>query len=69
MSKMNNYQFTIYYIYYKKKLEKTKSTYNFCSFYKSDLLKIMEMQTNDILILINIIFTNNKKKLIIKNYE
>lgn len=69
MSKMNNYLFTIYHIYHKKKLEKTKSTYNFCPFYKFDLLKIMEMQTNDMLILINIIFTNNKKKLMIKDYE
>lgn len=39
MSKIGNHYFTIYYIYYKKKLEMIEFTYDFY-LYKFDLLEI-----------------------------
>lgn len=41
----------------------TKFIYNFYLFYKSDLLQIVKMQINNMLILTNDVFANNKKKL------
>lgn len=61
ISDADNYWFTTYHIYHKKKLEVTESIYNSCLFYKSGLFDFMEMQTNEILILTNNDFASNKK--------
>lgn len=60
-------------MYYKEKYRITKSIYNLYVFYKSDLLKIIKIEINNTLILINNNFVNNKKiiikvvKIMIKN--
>ena len=61
MVKIDNHYFTIYQLHYKEKFEIIKFIYNFC-LYKSDLLKIMRIQTSNILIVANNIFISNKKK-------
>lgn len=63
MPKVSNYKFTIYYIYKKEKLKMIKSTYNFYP-YTSNLLEILRMKTNNILILANDNFANNKEEII-----
>lgn len=50
MLKANNHWFATYYTYYKDKLKMKKLTYDLYLFNKSWLLKIMEMQTDNILI-------------------
>lgn len=53
----------------------TKLTYHFWLFYRSGLLEIVEIYTNNILILTNNIFTSKKEeviknaKIIIKDYK
>lgn len=75
MPKIRNYRFATYHLYHKKKLGIIEFIYNLCLFYKFDLLEIVKMQTNNILILANNNFTNNKEniikevKIIIKDYK
>ena len=52
-----NHWFTTYYIYHKEKLGMTKSTYNPCFLFRSELLEIIGIQTDDSLILANNNFT------------
>lgn len=61
---MSNYWFAIYYIYYKRKRKIIEFTYNFYLFYRFDLVKTIGMQTDNLLMLINNIFANNKEKII-----
>ena len=56
--------FTIYNMYYKEKLGMIKSTYNPCLLFRFELLRIMGMQTNDILILADNNFADIKKVII-----
>lgn len=61
ISKVSNYQFATYYIYYKDKFEIKKSIYNLYLLYNSDLFSIVEMQMNNILILAYNNFINKEK--------
>lgn len=60
-------------MHYKKKLRIIKSIYNLYFIWNFDLLKMIKIQTNDKLILIDNIFASNKKetikiaKIMIKN--
>lgn len=63
MLKAGNHRFAIYHLHYKKKLGIIKSIYNPYFFYRSDLLEIMKIKTNNILIADNI-FVSNKKEVI-----
>lgn len=51
--KAGNYWFATYHTYYKEKLRIMESTYKPYFFYRFGPLKIVEIQTNDILILID----------------
>ena len=62
--KAENHWFATYYIYHKEKLKMTKSIYNPCLFIRSKLLGIMEMQTNDTLILVDNNFASIKEEAI-----
>lgn len=75
MPKAGNHWFASYNQYYKKKLGITEFTYDPCLFYRSDLLEIVGMQTDDTLILADNISLSKKKeaikatKIIIKDCE
>lgn len=58
---MDNHWFATYHIYYKEKLTMEKLVYNFYLLYKSSLLGIMGIQTDDTLILANKNFANKEK--------
>lgn len=60
----NNHWFTTYYTHYKKKLGIAESMYNFYLFYKSGPLAIVEMQTDNTLILIDNNLASNKEEAI-----
>lgn len=62
MLKTNNYWFATNHIYYKEILKMIKFIYNSCFSYKFDLLKIIEIQIKNRLIIFDNIFTNNEKK-------
>lgn len=59
-----NHWFVIYHTHHKEKLGMTESTYSFYLFYKSGPLEIVEMQTDDTLILADNNLTSNEKKAI-----
>lgn len=60
----NNYWFTTYYMHYKEKLGIAESTYNFYLLYKSGPLAVVEMQTDNTLILIDNNLASNKEEAI-----
>lgn len=64
MLEIDNYWFASYKLYYKEKFKIIESTYNSCLFYRSDILEIVRMQTNNTLILANNIFASKKKEVI-----
>lgn len=72
--KKSNHWFTTLLLILWNEIEIIKFIYNFYFFYKSDLLEIVKIETNNILIANNI-FTNNIKiiikviKIIIKDYK
>lgn len=51
-------------MHYKEKLEMRKSIYNFYYFYRFELLRIVDIQTNNIFILANNNLANIEKKTI-----
>lgn len=70
-----NHWFPICYIHHKEKLEMTESIYQFCLFFRSESLRIVEISTDDILILANKNFVSIEEesiksaKIIIKDKE
>ena len=59
-----NYWFAIYHIYHKDKFGMKESTYNHCLFYSFSLFGIVEMQTNNTLILADNNFASKEDKAI-----
>lgn len=51
-----------YHIYHKEKLGIIESIYDFCFFFRFEPLRIVEIQIDNILILINNNFASTKKK-------
>ena len=73
VSKISNHWFVTYHTYYKDKLGIIESIYNLCFLYSFNSFGIVEMQTNDTLILADNDFTSTEKdairsvKIMIKN--
>ena len=64
ISEANNHWFATYHTYHKDKLGMTESTYDTYFLYNSGSFRIVEMQTDDILILINNDFASIEENVI-----
>lgn len=63
--KAGSYYFAIYYLYYKEKLETTKSVYNFCLLYSN---KLVDNLTQTLSYTIKLSLDNKKRKLAKKSF-